>query len=68
MRRTKVGDRVQIESRRVGGRRRAGKVIEVVGEQGRERCRVLWEDGHESLLYPETALRPPELESQEEVR
>jgi len=69
-RRINVGDQVFVERRRVERRRRSGKVIEVVGEPARARCRVLWEDGHESLLYPgtDTTVRPPEPESQEEVR
>ncbi|HXW58124.1 MAG TPA: DUF1918 domain-containing protein [Solirubrobacteraceae bacterium] len=32
---------------------RRGEVIEVLGEPRHVHFRVRWEDGHESLLYPE---------------
>jgi hypothetical protein len=46
-----VGDLVVVESRRVGGGRRKGEIVEVLVEAGRERCRVRWEDGRETDLY-----------------
>lgn len=51
------GDRVVGDSHRVGTVRRTGKVIEVLGELGHARCRVCWDDGHETLLYPGTEIR-----------
>ena len=48
----RAGDRVAMTTHRVGARRRAGEVVEVIAEPGHERCRVRWEDGVESLVYP----------------
>jgi Domain of unknown function (DUF1918) len=46
-----VGDRIVVESEKVGQPRRAG-VIEEVLETDPERVRVSWEDGHTSVLTP----------------
>jgi hypothetical protein len=48
-----VGDRILVESERVGERRREGFVQEVIGEGEHRHYRVRWEDGHESTFFPE---------------
>jgi hypothetical protein len=53
----RVGDRVVSDGRYVGDSGRAGEVLEVLGESGHERCRVRWEDGHETVLYAGTDVR-----------
>jgi len=47
-----VGDLIVIEGHKVGDSRRTGEVHEVLGEQGHEHYRVLWEDGRETMFYP----------------
>jgi hypothetical protein len=53
----RIGDRVVAEGHRVGADRRTGEVIEITGEPDERRCRVRWDDGHETLLYPGTDVR-----------
>jgi Domain of unknown function (DUF1918) len=45
------GDLVVVDGHRVGESGRTGEILEVIGEHGNEHLRVLWEDGHESVLY-----------------
>jgi hypothetical protein len=47
-----VGDRIFIESRKVGDARRSGAVVEVISGPGSDHYRVRWDDGHESIFYP----------------
>ncbi|HEY8454378.1 MAG TPA: CBS domain-containing protein [Actinopolymorphaceae bacterium] len=47
-----VGDRIIIQTEPAGGRPREGTVREVLGTAGTEHYRVVWDDGHESILYP----------------
>jgi uncharacterized protein DUF1918 len=47
-----VGDRIFIESRKVGDARRSGEVVEVLSGPGSDHYRVRWHDGHESIFYP----------------
>ncbi|HWB73259.1 MAG TPA: DUF1918 domain-containing protein [Egibacteraceae bacterium] len=47
----KAGDEIQVKSRQVGGQVRRGRVTAVINEQPLE-LQVVWDDGHESLLYP----------------
>jgi hypothetical protein len=47
-----VGDRVTIESNKVGQTRRSGEVLEVLGTSPRSQFRVRWDDGHESIYFP----------------
>ena len=49
-----VGDRIVIESHKVGGERKSGEVIDVIGGFGGQHYRVRWSDGHESVVYPST--------------
>lgn len=46
------GDILRIEGHRVGGGRRMGVIVEVLGEAEREHYRVRWEDNAETIFYP----------------
>jgi hypothetical protein len=48
----KVGDRMSMESERVGQSAREGVVQEVLGAGENIHYRVRWDDGHESTFYP----------------
>lgn len=48
----RVGDVVVESGHKVGNVGRSGEILEVLGEPAHQHYRVLWEDGHESLLYP----------------
>jgi len=54
------GDLVVADGHRVGEAGRTGEILEVIGEHGNEHFRVLWEDGHESVLYStsDVVIRP----------
>lgn len=47
-----VGDRIVVESEKVGRARREGKVLQVMEASYGTRYRVLWDDGHESTFRP----------------
>jgi hypothetical protein len=47
-----VGDRLVVESSKVGSPRREGEIIEVRGPDGGPPYVVRWNDGHEGLSYP----------------
>ncbi len=47
-----VGDRVLVESERVGRSAREGEILEVLGGGSDIHYRVRWQDGHESTLFP----------------
>jgi hypothetical protein len=47
-----VGDRIIVESHKVGGARKVGEVREVIDGAGGKHYRVTWEDGHESIVFP----------------
>jgi hypothetical protein len=36
----------------VGDAPKTAVILEVLGEEGHERFRVRWEDGHESIFFP----------------
>jgi Domain of unknown function (DUF1918) len=60
--RGRVGDLVAIPAAGVGKPARTGTVTAVVGDSGRERYAVRWQDGHETTLYDvgeATFSRPP---------
>ena len=65
----KVGDRVSVESERVGDACREGIVLEVVGSADTVHYRVQWEDGHQSTFFPSSgSLRiVPEVEKARRV-
>ncbi len=47
-----VGDRVVVESERVGQAPREGEILEVLGTPSEVHYRVRWQDGHESYFFP----------------
>ena len=48
----RVGDRISVESERVGVAAREGRILEVIEASYGTRYRVLWNDGHESTFRP----------------
>jgi uncharacterized protein DUF1918 len=46
------GDEIVIAGHAVGIASRTAVILEVLGDPGRERFRVRWEDGHESIFFP----------------
>lgn len=48
----KVGDRIIVESERVGQAARTGEILEVVESPYGVDYRVRWDDGHESSFRP----------------
>ena len=48
----KLGDRISIESEKVGKPPREGEILEVVESAAGPHYRVRWEDGHESDIRP----------------
>lgn len=48
----KVGDRIVIESEKVGQRAREGEILAVVEGANGVTYEVRWDDGHESSLRP----------------
>jgi len=47
-----VGDVILVGGHSVGGEKLIGEILEIRGEEGHERYRVRWEDGHESIFHP----------------
>lgn len=48
----KVGDRIVVESERVGQATREGEILEIIEASYGTRYRVRWDDGHESTVRP----------------
>lgn len=48
----KVGDRIVVESERVGKRDRSGEIVEVTDSPLGVNYRVRWDDGHVSEIRP----------------
>ncbi len=48
----KAGDRIIVESERVGQPAREGDILEVIEAATGTRYRVKWDDGHESTFAP----------------
>jgi hypothetical protein len=48
----RVGDRIVVESEKVGQAPREGEILEVIDAPYGSRYRVRWEDGHESTIRP----------------
>ena len=48
----RAGDEIVVSGHSVGTSERKATIVEVLGEQGHERFRLRWEDGHESILSP----------------
>ena len=49
-----VGDRITIESNRVGGGQRTGTIAEIVTSAVGNHYRVLWDDGRVTTFFPST--------------
>lgn len=47
-----AGDLIVIERHRLGESHRIGEILEVLGTAERERYRVRWDDGRESIFTP----------------
>lgn len=48
----RVGDRIVVESEKVGQAARGGEILEVIEASYGIRYRVRWDDGHESTIRP----------------
>jgi hypothetical protein len=48
----RVGDRIVVESEKVGQAPREGEILEVIEASYGVRYRVRWDDGHESTIRP----------------
>jgi hypothetical protein len=48
----KAGDRIVVESEKVGQAAREGVILEVIEASYGVRYRVRWDDGHESTIRP----------------
>ena len=46
------GDRIVVESAKVGSARRSGQIVEVMGGPAGEHYKVEWEDGRQSEFFP----------------
>ncbi len=46
------GDRIVVESERVGVKAREGRILEARQTPTGPRYQVRWDDGHESTVYP----------------
>jgi hypothetical protein len=47
-----IGDRIVVEPRKVGGARKEGEIVDVIGGVCGPHYRVRWDDGHESTAFP----------------
>lgn len=52
---TKVGDRIIVESEKVGIPTREGEILDVIPHETRPEYRVRWDDGHVSEIRPVAA-------------
>jgi hypothetical protein len=59
-----IGDRITIDSNRVGGGQRKGEIVEIIAGSSGFHYRVRWDDGHETTFFPSSdatvePARPP---------
>ena len=47
-----VGDRIVVESEKVGTAERRGEILEVIAHESRAEYRVRWDDGRETSIRP----------------
>jgi uncharacterized protein DUF1918 len=47
-----AGDRIVVESEKVGTADRRGEILEVIAHETNTEYRVLWEDGRETSIRP----------------
>lgn len=52
----RVGDALEVRGIH-GESARHGEIMEILGEPGRERYRVRWDDRHESIIVPADGVR-----------
>ena len=52
-----AGDRIVVDGAKVGQGPREGEVLEVLRDNGHEHYRVRWNDGHESIYFPQSDAR-----------
>jgi hypothetical protein len=52
-----VGDRIVVESNKVGQRPREGVILEVISTPTSSHYRVQWDDGAETSLWPGASVR-----------
>jgi RimK family alpha-L-glutamate ligase len=66
----RAGDEIVITGHSVGDSPRTAVILEVLGEPGRERYRVRWEDDHESIYFPadDAIIRHPPAKSKARSR
>jgi hypothetical protein len=48
----KPGDRIVVESEKVGSPAREGTILEVIESKSSRRYRVRWDEGHETTFLP----------------
>lgn len=53
--RVRVGDRLVLPARTVGGEPRTALVVEVLGEEGMPPFLLQWEDGSQTIVFPSNA-------------
>ena len=46
------GDRIVVESAKVGSARRSGQIVEVLQGPAGEHYQVQWDDGHQTEFFP----------------
>ena len=56
-----IGDRITIDSNRVGAGRRRGEIVDIIAGAAGLHYRVRWDDGHETTFFPssDATLEPP---------
>ena len=47
-----AGDEILVDSQRAGAPTREGRILEILEQPYGTRYRVLWDDGHESVIHP----------------
>lgn len=52
-----VGDRIIVEASKVGQTRREGEILEVIQGTGAPHYRVHWNDGRETIFFPQADAR-----------
>ena len=52
-----VGDRIVVESSKVGQKAREGVILEVISTPASSHYRVQWDEGGETTIWPSPALR-----------
>ena len=48
----RAGDEIVVMGKAVGSAQKTAVILEVLGDAGKERFRVRWQDGRESIFFP----------------